>query len=103
MRDQRARPQRLPQRSWQPLAAIEEMPEEAPRQTTSHSHDRLLLTTQGGAAPVRRARQEEGGSGVARAHDGRGREGAVRRDFGVDQGFQHQPSFLGDAAPGLVM
>ena len=46
---------------------------------------------------------KRGGSGVARPHDGRGREGAVRRHIRIDHGLEEQAAFLGDAAPGLVV
>lgn len=48
-------------------------------------------------------RRERGGSGVPRAHDGRGREGALRRHIRFDHGFEEQAALLGDAAPGLVV
>ena len=40
---------------------------------------------------------------MTRPHDGRGREGPVRRDIAFDHGFEEQAAFLGDAAPGLIM
>ncbi len=85
-------------RAWQPLAASRRCAKLLAGVTTG-----FFLQRMEGVAPVCRARKEEGGSGMTRPHDGRGREGALRRDIAFDHGFEEQAALLGDAAPGLVV